>query len=202
MFWIYYYLVLIVINIIVSVVCIFFSVRKRNTDYDELDYDKIKKEGGCIIEKIDDFYSKKEKIEGLIKSGSLLYRKAQLSNNLNEKGAKKEIFFLVGSAIVGELISSFIEISKVKEFLANIGIKIPDNGEGLIFLSAIVLVIVVIKLFNTVHNSMEDARSESYRYELSLIEKALSRHIKSSATNAKMVLIEDANGKSSILTLE
>ena len=175
MFWIYYYLVLIGLNIVAYLVCIFFYIKNRNTDYKDLKYRKIK--NGSIIKSIDNFYSDKKRIETLIEGKSLLYRKAQLSNKLSGRGTRKEIYFLVGSAILCGVISLFVDNDDCKRFLACIGVKTGENDKILMILLSILFVIIVIKLFNVAFNNMNDVRSESYRYELSHIESILDERV-------------------------
>ena len=201
MFWIIYFLVLFVINMISTGICLVICLIKRNKDYRELNHRRIRKEKGSYIERIDAFYSNGEKVESLIKSGSILYRKAKLSNKLKEKVAEKEVWFSIGSAVLSGLISSLFETDKITKILAGVGIVIPDNGEGIIFLRVLIFVMVAVMLFNIVQRSMDDVRSEAYRYELSHIEKILNDRINLNKPSKKRFLIKDKDGRTSIVTL-
>ena len=201
MFWIIYFLVLFAINLISTGICLVICLIKRNKDYRELNHRRIRKEKGSYIERIDAFYGNSEKIETLVKNGSILYRKAEISNILNEKVAKREVWFIIGSVLLSGLISSLFETDKITKILAGIGIVISNNGEGIIILRALIFVMVAVMLFNIVQRSMDDVRSEAYRYELSHIEKILNDRINLNKPSEKRFLIKDKDGRTSIVTL-
>ena len=56
-------------------------------------------------------------------------------------------------------------------------------------------------LFNKVYTSMDDVRSEAYRYELSHIEKILNDRINLNKPSEKRFLVKDKDGRTSIVTL-
>lgn len=122
------------------------------------------------LKKIREFYSDGNKAEPYLKDGSLLLRKAHLLNHTVEKGAFKEIMLAFLSVVLGGFGTRIFEIMLAAETQ-------KDEDFLGVYISAAVVVLIIIAL-NIVKYSFESSKAQIYKYEISLIDKALEEGIK------------------------
>lgn len=136
-----------------------------------------------IVKKIDEFYHDSRKVDELLKNKKLLYRKAELTNLLEERTTLRDAGIDLVIAFSCALASYFLEADALMEEVKKI-FSCDCTGWviGVLLVGSLLYVII--------QNGMEVVKTEAYRYELEYISKAIESHMDTSLVPDEVMTVE------------